>query len=98
LYAWGMTYNERRETLEISKGQLEVEPVLDHDGELEISTGWDRCENGPHYFFLTVADMIALRDHIDAVLEERNKPRVVSREEAADFARRWDARVEEGRK
>lgn len=70
---------------------------LDSDGELRAETeggdGWVST-------YLTRNDVEALRDHLNLLLEgSKPEPKkgevgyIMNREEAADFARRWDARV-----
>jgi hypothetical protein len=60
-----MTY---REALELGKHkQLTVDGALDHDSELEfgVEDGYNSST-----FYLSVADLLELRDHIDAVLAD----------------------------
>lgn len=61
-----------RNALKLGTGRMKliVEPELDRDAELELYTDEGDCDWGNHYFFLTVADLIKLRDHIDAVLAD----------------------------
>jgi hypothetical protein len=57
-----------RKELELGKyKQLTIDPQLDRDGELEFyfEDGYNSST-----FYLTVEDLIKLRDHIDAVLGE----------------------------
>lgn len=86
-----------RKALEV--GRLTVAPELDSDGDLSVeienSEYWDTT-------YLTNVQVIALRDHLDALLKDHEAQRgkkpgeegyVLSMDERFEFERRWYARV-----
>lgn len=52
------------------KRTLIVEPELDSDGDLEIMLETE-CEYTGHYVFLSPAQQIALRDHLDRLIGDK---------------------------
>lgn len=52
------------------KKSLSVEPELDSDGDLELILETE-CDYSNHYTFLSPADQIALRDHLDRLIGDK---------------------------